>query len=298
MINTLDLNFQGVEKAIASFLIDSTEGPVLVETGPYSCFGHLKELVESYNFKMSDVKNVFVTHIHLDHAGGAWALARNYGARIYLHPVGAPHMANPDRLWNSARLIYGEKMETLWGKMEPIDIDLLCPVGHGESVKVGNLTVQAWHTPGHANHHIAWQIGQELFCGDVAGVKIASGPVVPPCPPPDISLEKWQQSISLIKNLRPEKLHLTHFGEERAVNDHLDELWRVLNSWADWIKPRFENNEPVQEIIPEFQKFTQQQLRALGLEDMEINQYETANPSWMSVAGLMRYWKKKKEARQ
>ena len=297
MINTLDLNFQGVERAIASFLVETTEGPILIETGPYSCFEELKKQLAAHDYDISDIKHVFVTHIHLDHAGGAWALAGN-GARIYLHPFGASHMAEPGKLWKSAQLIYGDQMEVLWGKMEPINESQLYPVEHGESIKLGDVIVKAWHTPGHANHHVVWQIDKEIFCGDVAGVKIEAGPVVPPCPPPDINLEKWEKSIKLIKDLQPKKLHLTHFGEVVTIDDHLNELGEILNSWADWIKPRFENNESPREIIPEFQKFTQQQLRGFGLGDREINQYETANPSWMSVAGLMRYWKKKKEAEQ
>lgn len=295
MINILDLNFQNVEKAIASFLIETDEGPILIETGPYSCYEKLKELVAAYNYKISDIQHVFITHIHLDHAGGAWALAEN-GAKVYLHPIGISHMADPVKLWNSAKLIYGEQMEVLWGKMAPIAINQLQPVGHGESVEVGGVTLKAWHTPGHANHHVAWQIEGNVFCGDVAGVKIEQGPVVPPCPPPDISLEKWQESILLLRSLQPEKLYLTHFGKIVNINDHLDELSQILDSWAGWIRPRFENNESIQKVVPEFQRFTGQQLKTLGLGEQEITQYETANPSWMSVAGLMRYWKKKKEA--
>ncbi len=297
MLRTLDLNFQGIEKTIASFLIETSEGPILIETGPHSCFKQLQKLVASYHYRLSDIQHVFITHIHLDHAGGAWALAER-GAKVYLHPFGVTHMADPTKLWKSAQLIYGDKMEFLWGKMEAIKEDQLRPVTHGESINIGEHTITAWHTPGHANHHIAWQVGNEIFCGDVAGVKIGRGPVVPPCPPPDINLEKWYDSIALIKNLQPEKLHLTHFGEITEVEAHLNEQWEILNNWAQWIKPRFENNELPQEIIPEFQKYTAQQLKALGLNELEIKKYETANPSWMSVAGLLRYWKKKKEAEE
>ncbi|MDN5213565.1 MBL fold metallo-hydrolase [Fulvivirgaceae bacterium BMA12] len=295
MLRTLDLNFQGIEKTIASFLIETSEGPILIETGPYSCFKQLQKLVESYGYSLQDIQHVFITHIHLDHAGGAWALAER-GATVYLHPFGVAHMADPTKLWKSAQLIYGDKMEFLWGKMEAIKEDQLRPVMHGESINIGERTITAWHTPGHANHHIAWQMEREVFCGDVAGVKIDRGPVVPPCPPPDINLEKWRDSIALIKDLQPEKLHLTHFGEIVEVEAQLNELWEILNNWAQWIKPRFENNELPQEIIPEFQRYTEQQLKALGLNESEIKKYETANPSWMSVAGLLRYWKKKKEA--
>lgn len=297
MVRILDLNFQGVEKAIAAFLITSTDGLVLIETGPYSCYRQLENNIKQHSYTLNDIKHVLITHIHLDHAGAAWALAE-LGAKIYLHPFGESHMQNPEKLWKSAKLIYGDSMETLWGQMRPINPEQLTVVSHGQELKFGDVNVKAWHTPGHANHHIVWQINENVFCGDVAGVKIQEGPVVPPCPPPDINLDKWQQSIALVKGLAAKKLFLTHFGAVVNVNEHLDELWETLNSWAQWIKPRFDNGEKVNDIIPDFQSFTANQLKSKGVDVYGLKQYETANPSWMSVSGLMRYWKKKAYAEE
>ncbi len=296
MIKILDLNFQGISEAISAFIVESSAGPVLVETGPYSCFDQLSNQLEYHNIAINDIKHVLITHIHLDHAGAAWALAKK-GAKIYLHPFGEAHMKDPERLWQSAKMIYGDEMEKLWGEMQAIDPNHLAIMEHGEVVKIGELDFTAWHTPGHANHHIAWQVNNALFAGDVAGVKINGGPVVPPCPPPDINLEKWKNSIELINTLEIDTLYLTHFGVINDINNHLDELWETLNSWSNWIKPKFENNEKVEAITPDFQKFTAQQLIDKGVDKLGLKQYETANPTWMSVAGLMRYWKKASAAK-
>ncbi|HKK80460.1 MAG TPA: MBL fold metallo-hydrolase, partial [Phaeodactylibacter sp.] len=107
MIKTLDLKFLGKPDTIASFLVETSEGPILFETGPYSTFDNLKAEVERHGHQLADIKHVFVTHIHLDHAGAAWALAE-LGADIYLHPVGQGHMHDPSKLVASATRIYGD----------------------------------------------------------------------------------------------------------------------------------------------------------------------------------------------
>lgn len=292
MIHILDLQFLGLSQAIAAFLVETSEGPVLVETGPHSVSEHLEKEVARCGFKMTDIKHVFITHIHFDHAGGAWALAQQ-GATIYLHPFGKRHLGEPSKLYASAKRIYQDKMEMLWGKMEAIADENLQTVEHGESITIGDTTFIAHHTPGHAVHHIAWQVGENIFTGDVAGVKIAKGIVVPPCPPPDINIEDWIASINLLRQLDIKALYLTHFNKITNVNEHLDNLEKMLWDWANWMKPHFEEGTDQTEIVPKFMDYTKQQLLKHGLNEMEIEQYEAANPSWMSVAGLMRYWKKR-----
>ncbi|WP_234364265.1 MBL fold metallo-hydrolase [Lunatibacter salilacus] len=284
------------KQTIGCFLIPSESGVVLVECGPESTFPMLKKGIEDVGYSLDQVRHVLLTHIHFDHAGAAWKLA-NEGAKIYVHPIGLPHLASPEKLWNSAAQIYGENMDKLWGKMESIPKELLVAVEHEEVLDLDGLRVKAWHTPGHAVHHIAWEIGELLFTGDVAGVKIAEGPVVPPCPPPDINIEEWKRSINLIKTINPQKMVLTHFGEISLVHDHLQALEEMLDDWSYWMKPKFDMGLDPQEIIPEFMAYTTQQMLSLNVSDETRNLYEFANPSWMSVAGLMRYWKLKSQGR-
>ena len=295
MIHSIDLNFQGIKKAIASYLIETKAGPILVETGPHSTYEHLKEGIKQTGYDISQIKHVFLSHIHLDHAGAAWALAES-GAKIYVHPFGARNMEDPTRLMESATRIYGDKMDTLWGTMKKIPAELLYQVEDQEVFDLGDTTLKAWHTPGHAKHHIAWQINDIVFTGDVAGVKIGDGPVMPPCPPPDINIEDWKNSIQLLKKIQPAQLYLTHFNAISDIEGHLTALENILDDWAGWIKEKWEANESAEEVTPKFMEYTAQQLRSQGLSDQEIETYEAANPSWMSVAGLMRYWTKKSQA--
>ncbi|MEM7375043.1 MAG: MBL fold metallo-hydrolase [Bacteroidota bacterium] len=293
MIHTIDLHFQ-TSHSIASYVIDTTVGPVMVETGPHSAYKNLVAGLESIGYQPGDIKHVFLSHIHFDHAGAAWALAKA-GATVYVHPRGWKHLLNPERLYNSARMIYGDQMETLWGLMENIPESQLISVEDGQSFTVGDKTFAAWHTPGHASHHIAWQLEDAVFTGDVGGARINNGPNLPPCPPPDIDIEAWDHSIDRILALKPKRLFLTHFGEATDIEPHFAELRQVLHDWAHWIKPHYEAGKSAEELIPGFQEFAAKPLYDAGLNKQEIKEYFTANPPWMSVAGLLRYWKKKEE---
>jgi glyoxylase-like metal-dependent hydrolase (beta-lactamase superfamily II) len=296
MIKIIDLHFQNQSETIAAFLVKTRVGPVLIETGPHSTFPALKEGLRREGYIPEDIRHVFLSHIHLDHGGAAWVFAQ-HGATIYLHPAGAPHFENPEKLLSSARRIYQDDMDRLWGDLQPIDPEQLKTIEHQGKIKIGGAIFTALHTPGHAVHHIAWQLGQTLFTGDVAGVCIGkSGVVVPPCPPPDINIEDWQASIQLIKNKRFKSIYLTHFGENKDVKNHLIQLEGRLLNWANWIKPFFLQNVSKEEVIRLFQDYVRMQLEAAGISNEHLEKYESANPSWMSVEGLMRYWKKSAEA--
>ena len=291
-IKIIDLHFKNLDHAIASYLLPTIDGPILIETGPYSTYPKLKKGVEDLGYKMEEIKHVFLTHIHLDHAGAAWALAET-GAKIYLHPFGAKNMEDPSRLMESATRIYGDQMDTLWGQMKPIPPDQLLQVEDGQTFQIGDVQIKSLHTPGHAKHHIAWKVEDVIFTGDVAGVKIDNGPVVPPCPPPDINLEDWKASIDILRQSKPSALYLTHYNKITAIDQHLSDLENILDNWAAWIQKQMQANLTNEEMVPLFMEYTANQLRESGLDESTIELYEAANPSWMSVAGLVRYWTKK-----
>lgn len=295
-IEVLDLHFMNESDAIASFLIESSDGLILIETGPETTFENLKLAIARANHDWKDVKHVLLTHIHFDHAGAAWKFAKN-GAKIYVHPIGLPHLQNPERLWNSAKMIYKEEMETLWGSMEPIDEKLLVPVKDGDTIPIGHIEFKVHYTPGHAVHHNSYQVGTSIFTGDVAGVHINHGPIQPPCPPPDIDISLWKLSIRKLKDLRPEVLYLTHYGMVANPQEHLTLLENELDDWANWIKPYYDMDASADSIIPLFMDYTKQKLVDAGVTGTDIKRYERANPSWMSVSGLLRYWKLKEQGR-
>lgn len=291
----IDLNFLDHTDTIASFLIDSNDGLILVESGPYSTYNHLTEVLTTLGAKPADVRHVLLTHIHLDHAGAAWAFAKQ-GAQVYVHPRGYKHMANPERLWASAKRIYQDEMEYLWGDMQAIDTNLLHAMEDAKDLKIGGQTFTPWYTPGHAVHHIAWQHGDGIFTGDVGGVKIGNNLVAPPCPPPDINLEDWKSSIDILLKLNPKSIFLTHFGEVTEVESHLMELEKRLDKWANWIKPYFDKGIPAKELVPQFQAFSIEEMKAEKVSQPDIERYLKANPPWMSVWGLMRYFEVKRNS--
>lgn len=299
-IHTLDLGFLDIENAIAVFVVEGPDGLALVETGPASTLPHLEAALRRQGWQTGDFKHVFLSHIHFDHAGAAWAFAEK-GANIHVHPKGLPHLAAPEKLYNSARMIYGDQMDVLWGPMHPIPESRLHAPAHGACIEAAGLRFTAWYTPGHAVHHIAWEVSSDdhdpvLFTGDVAGVKIGSGPVAPPCPPPDIQVEDWQASIQLMRELPAETLMLTHFGRIDDKKAHLDALEKRLLDWAGWMKPFADRQEQPEAVVPLFKKFVADELTACGVDEEGLRRYEAANPAFMSVAGLLRYWRKKASA--
>src|SRR5690606_10017619 len=175
--------------------------------------------------------------------------------------------------------------------------NLLVAANDGDVIDFGDVQIKVLYTPGHAIHHNAYQLNDIVFTGDVAGCKIGNGPVVPPCPPPDIDIALWKKSIQKIKNANPSALYLTHFARQDNPTKLLNELEAELDNWANFIKPYFEAETQADEIVPKFMKFTSDSFKAKGLTDDEIQIYEYANPSWMSVNGLLRYWKLKSQGR-
>jgi len=269
-----------------------------VETGPSTTLPRLEQRLGQLGWALSDFKHVLLTHIHFDHAGAAWALAQA-GATVYVHPVGKPHLEQPGKLYQSARMIYGDQMDALWGPMEPIPAAQLYAPAHGEVLRIGDLSVTAWYTPGHATHHIAWEVScpdhaPVVFTGDVAGVMpISGGFVAPPCPPPDIHVEDWLSSIQLLRDLPAQVLYLTHFGPVHDKVSHLAQLEQNLLAWADWMRPYAVQQAPTAQVIPLFQAYVTEQLAEAGISPADLPRYEAANPAFMSVAGLMRYWNKR-----
>ncbi len=292
-VHTIDLKFLGQTNAIAAFVIEYDGVVILVESGPHSTLPILSAAVEDLGYTLTDVKAVLLSHIHLDHAGAAWCFAEQ-GAHVYVHPFGYPHILDPTKLLASATMIYGSAMDMLWGTLKPIASDRISAVEDRAVIDHNGLKFTAHHTPGHAKHHIAWELDNMLFTGDVGGVCINKGPVIPPCPPPDINIEDWITSIDRIQSLTHiDTYYLTHYGEVDARSDHMEQLRNGLQSYANFVKPYALNGSSVEDCLPHFMKFVDNSLKKAGLSESDITAYQAANPADMSVTGLMRYWLKK-----
>ena len=288
-IHTLDLEFFR-SGTIAAYLVESGGHLALVETGPDSTWPHLVTALAKHGARPSDVKDVLVTHIHLDHAGAAWRLARA-GANVWVHPRGAPHMADPSKLLASARRIYKEQMDTLWGTHEAIPADRMRVTHDGMDIPVGSARIRVIETPGHAIHHNAYLLDGNVFTGDVGGVAIGDGPNLPPTPPPDIDLPTWARSIERIKAVRPDAFYPTHFGRHGDVSRRLDEMMEELHVWAAFIRARLDEGLDEPAIVPLFEAWLTERLLRAGVDAEGLEAYRTALHFAMNVTGLVRYWK-------
>jgi glyoxylase-like metal-dependent hydrolase (beta-lactamase superfamily II) len=222
-IHTLDLRFQNTPGIIAAFLVEADGGPVLIETGPGSTLPVLLEQIKAHGFEPEDIKHVFVTHIHLDHAGAAgwWA---QQGATVYVHPRGAQHLIDPSKLMASAAQVYGDRLDSLWGQMLPAPADKVVVLKDGEAVKIGKTKFIALDTPGHAKHHHAFLCGDVCFTGDVAGVRLEQSSYLSvAAAPPQFDPVAYSHSIAKLDELNLSKLYLTHFGEVTDVAHYLSQ---------------------------------------------------------------------------
>ncbi len=291
MIKTIDLNFQGIKSTVACFLLKINKELALIECGPESCLKHLKNEIKKNGEDVRNIKHVFLTHIHLDHAGAAWWFAKN-GANIYVHPFGERHLVNPEKLISSAEIIYGNNMKRLWGDIKAIKENKVIPVKDKERIKINDMEIKALHTPGHAKHHISWVIGDSIFTGDVVGAKINNGPLVPACPPPDINIKEWEKSLEIIKKENPKHLYFTHFGKFSYNEREVVDLQNTLKEWLIWVKKNEDIGEPI--LIEKFESYINKSLKNKLIDDETIEQYYIANPPYMSILGLKRVLMKNK----
>jgi glyoxylase-like metal-dependent hydrolase (beta-lactamase superfamily II) len=238
------------------------------------------------------VTHVLLTHIHLDHAGAAGRLA-GYGAQVHVHPLGAPHMLNPEKLIASATRIYGERMDSLWGPFLPVPPHQLHVVNDAQEIAIGRLRFTALSTPGHAEHHHVYLFEDICFSGDVGGVRIPGYPYLRvPMPPPEFHLEKWRATLQRLRAQKFSRIAPTHFGLYEDPAWHLREVERALDAAERWLEQTMPSDPPVEQLRASFSAWIEEEGRQQGLDADAVKAYELANPLGMSADGLQRYWKK------
>ncbi len=295
-LTTIDLDFQGFSGLIAAFAAPTGDGRfVLFESGPASTLGVVEKTVGNMGLEIADLAAIFATHVHLDHSGGAGVLARQTGCEVYAHPAGIAHLIDPSaKLLPSAERLYGEMLEPLWGTTEGVPSRQLKTVGHGTEITVGDLEIVAWHTPGHAVHHIAWQIGGDVVTGDVGGVRFPGAErVVPPMPPPDIDVEAWCESLSIIRGLSPERLLLTHYGAFDDARRHLDELEARILKWTELAEKTVAEGGGRDDLGRALHALDEKEVAEAALPEDVIERYQRLCPVVENSAGLFRWASKK-----
>src|ERR687893_595723 len=256
-IEIVDLDFMDREQVIASFLLLADDGSsaAIVEAGPTTCLDRLTAGLKDHGVAHEDLRQVYLTHIHLDHAGASGHLARLLpNATLYVHEVGYPHLVDPSKLVKSATRIYGERMEELWGEARPVPEDRLEVLKGEEQLEAADGVLVAHYTPGHAYHHLAYLEPETgaLFTGDVAGIRLPGQSYVrPPTPPPEIDMEAWKHSIELIRQIAPQSLCPTHFGRFDDARRQLSELEQRLQDWLLFVEERMDDGIERDEIAGE-----------------------------------------------
>ena len=289
-VHALDLHFLGHPQTIASFLVHGPGGPVLIETGPGSTLPALQGGLAVYGLKPADIRDVLLTHIHLDHAGAAGWLAQQ-GATVHVHHVGAPHMAQPERLLTSARRIYGDQMDPLWGEFLPVPQAQLRPLRDGDVVVAGGLRFTALDTPGHASHHMVYQLEDTGFAGDLGGVRRPHiRHVRVPTPPPEFDRLAWLASIERVRSRGLARLYLTHFGPVDDVDAHLGVVAELVRQYSDLVGRLLDGGANRDTILAEFSAWERQRLEADEVPAGEWPIYADIGPVGMTVDGLIRYW--------
>lgn len=288
----IDTDLYGYKNAIAAYLIPYSHGAVLIDTGPGSTLGNLKSALAIQGIKLEHITHVLLTHIHLDHAGAAGWLARQ-GAQIYVHPIGAPHLLNPEKLLASARRIYGERMDDLWGKFLSVPATNLLEVQDGAEIAIGNIRIMALYTPGHADHHVSYFVQDTCFSGDAGGVR-KPGPryIRLPFVPPETHLGKWRNSLNRIKTMGCKRIALTHFGIYDDAQAHLELACRDLDMVEQWLETVMPEIPDVKTLQGRFTSWLHEQGQAMGLGEGLLKAYDFASPIPMGASGLFRYWHK------
>ena len=276
----IDLRFGGRERVIGVYLLETKDGLALFDCGPTTCVERLKAGLRGRGIELRDLRHLLLSHIHLDHAGAAGVLVREHpDLRVHVSEVGAPHLVDPTRLERSARRLYGDEFDTLWGELAPV------PEANVEVVGREVLGLECFPSPGHARHHVCYVDGDgTLYAGDAVGVRIQPARfVMPPTPPPEIDLEAWETTLDEIERRAPRRLAPIHFGVVTDPAPHLAELRRRLREWAAIV----ERGASEEEFTAEARG---------GASEEELPAYEAAMPLWQSYAGLKRYWDKRREA--
>jgi len=296
-LDYVDLTFLGRPEIIATAILHGAPGVALIDPGPATTLDTLTTALTRKGIRFDDVRQILVTHIHLDHAGAVGSIVEKHPhIEVIVHERGATHLADPAKLLKSAGRLYGQDMERLWGDVKPVPAERLRAVAGGETLDIAGREIKVAYTPGHASHHVSYfdTAAGVAFVGDTAGIRRGSGTyVMPPTPPPDIDIEAWHESERKILSWDPDTLFLTHFGPFQGARQHMHGMFGNLSDWSRIVRrliadeSRTEEDREtafVDEVFAEIR-------RQVG--DAEADSYTKAGGLHYSWQGLSRYWRKR-----
>lgn len=277
---------------IASFLVEGPDGLVLFETGPESCRENLLQGISGLGFSPDEVRAVFVTHIHLDHSGGAgWWAGREIP--VYVHPRGAKHLIDPAKLEASARQVYGDAFDSLWGGIPPAREEWVRVIDDGSVTRMAGLEVRTIETPGHAFHHHAYRVGDCLFTGDAAGARLSGQEYISvTSAPPQFNLEHTLASIEKLEAESVESLFLTHFGEVTDPVKHLEDYREAVEMNVAFVEARLGEGMDGEALQVAYEAFNLEQAFRLEVPMELWLRYQSINGTDMCADGIRIFYEK------
>ena len=296
-LDYVDLNFLGRSEIIATGILHGSPGVALVDPGPATTIANLTAALEKKGIRFGDVRQILVTHIHLDHSGGVGSIVEQHPhIEVIVHGRGAPHLADPAKLVASAGRLYAQDMDRLWGDVKPVAAKNLRVVEGGETLTVAGREMKVEYTPGHASHHVSYldTATRVAFVGDTAGIRKGSGAyIMPPTPPPDIDIEAWRISAEKILAWDPETLFLTHFGPHRGARQHFPAMFENIESWSRIVGRLLADTSLTDDDRQK--RFIDETLLELTRKvgETEAADYTRAGGLNYSWQGLARYWRKR-----
>lgn len=243
-VHAIDVGYMELPQAALAFLVRGEQGDALVECGTAATWRTLRDGLAAASSSPERVHDLLLTHIHLDHAGASGHLAAA-GARVHVHPFGAPHLADPAKLIASSRRVHGEAYDRFYGDLLPVPENRIAVAQDGARIEAAGLAFRALHTPGHARHHITWLLEHEgerhAFMGDLAGILVPhSRFIAVPTPPPEFDPAAWQASLQRVIDASPTHLWLTHgglvAGDAAAARAFLERATDRLLQETEWLR--------------------------------------------------------------
>ena len=296
-ITAIDTRMAGISRLTSAYLVESF-APAIIETGPATSADTLTEALNTLGIGSLDLAHIVVTHIHLDHAGGAGHIAERFpNATVWVHEAGARHLADPSRLMASATRVYGEqRLGSLFGAMKGVAADRIRVFNDGAAIDLGSRKLVAIDTPGHASHHIAIQDSATgvVFTGDAMGVHLPDVPVLrPAAPPPEFDVDKALDSIERIRRHARGSLMLSHFGPISSVDETCAEAARCIKEWSEIVRMAMTKTDDVLELAAALRRATSGDQANIQASDQE--RFEILGSYELNAAGLSRYWRKREE---
>lgn len=294
----IDTMTAGVSKVTAGFLLPAAR-PTLIECGPALSIDAVIDALRGLGLDADDLAYLVVSHIHLDHAGGAGDVANAFpNARIVVSDLGARHLVDPERLNASSRRVYGDLMDSIYGNCTPIAAERIIAIdGRTELDLGGSRLLDIFATPGHAKHHISMLDNDSgaLFVGDSVGVKTpGTGPLRPATPPPDFDLDLAQRSIDHYREIAPQHVYLAHYGAIDPPLESLAEASDRLRAWAEVAREAVAEHDELDHVADT--------LAARFAADIVTDDEESARRVGIlggyrsNAMGLLRYWRKRFES--